>query len=145
VTIPVGVIDPNVVVAGVLTADSESPTAQIVDAMITGAFPFLLSVELLAEYREVLLRPKILVRHGLREDEVDALLVGLATMAAVREPAQPESGQPDVDAHLLALLAMHGDALLVTGDAALLDRAPAGRVVTPAQFVQRIATTPDRR
>ena len=102
--------------------------------MIAGAFPFLLSLELLAEYRAVLLRPRIRSRHGLGEEEVDALLVGLTANAAMRDPEQAEAGAVDVDGHLLALLAMHDAAVLVTGDQALLDRAPAGRAVSPAGF-----------
>ena len=142
---PVAVIDTNVLVAGLITADAQAPTARIVDAMISGAFPFLLSLELLAEYRAVLLRPRIRSRHGLGEEEVDALLVELAANAAMREPEQAEAGVVDVDGHLLALLATHGDAVLVTGDQALLDRAPAGRAVSPAGFAVRLAPARRRR
>ena len=47
------VIDTNVVVSGVLTKDSPSPTVRILDGMLAGRFRFLLSVDLLAEYRDV--------------------------------------------------------------------------------------------
>ena len=133
------VIDTNVLVAGLITADLQAPTARIVDAMIAGAFPFLLSLELLAEYRAVLLRPRIRSRHGLGEEEVDALLVGLTANAAMREPGQAGAGAVDVDGHLLALVATHGGAVLVTGDQALFDRAPAGRALSPANFVIHLA------
>jgi len=63
------VIDSNVVVSGLLSGGGFSPTGRILDRMLTGAFPFLLSEELLAEYREVLLRPTIARRHGLTEAE----------------------------------------------------------------------------
>jgi len=53
------VIDTNVVVSGLLTSLAASPTVRILDGMLVGAFRFLLSVELLAEYRAVLLRQKI--------------------------------------------------------------------------------------
>jgi len=142
---PAAVIDTNVLVAGLITADPQAPTARIVDAMIAGAFPFLLSLELLTEYRAVLLRPKIRSRHGLGEEEVDALLVGLTANAAMREPEQAESGAVDVDGHLLALLATHGGAVLVTGDQALLERAPAGRAVSPSGFVARLTAARRRR
>jgi uncharacterized protein len=139
VSAPVGVIDTNVLVAGVITGDSQAPTARIVDAMLAGAFPFLLSIALLAEYRAVLLRPRIRSRHGLGEEEVDALLVGLAANAAMREPTQSGDGEVDVDAHLLALIATHDEAVLVTGDQALLKRAPAARAESPASFAARLS------
>jgi len=142
---PAAVIDTNVLVAGLITADAQAPTARIVDAMLVGAFPFLLSLELLAEYRAVLLRPRIRSRHGLDEDEVDALLVGVTANAAMREPEQVKGGAVDVDEHVLALLAMQEGAVLVTGDQALLDRAPAGRAVSPSGFVAWLAAARSRR
>src|ERR1700693_248 len=72
------VIDTNVVVSGLLTAAAASPTAAILDGMLAGRFRFVLSVELLAEYREVLLRPKIRGRHGLSDAEIDTLLTEIA-------------------------------------------------------------------
>ena len=47
---PVAVIDTNVVVSGLFTADAGSPPARILDGMRQGTFPFLLSDQLLAEY-----------------------------------------------------------------------------------------------
>jgi hypothetical protein len=41
------VIDTNVVVAGLLTGNTDSPTARILDAMCKSAFPFLLATALL--------------------------------------------------------------------------------------------------
>jgi hypothetical protein len=42
--------------------------------MLAGRFRFLISVELLADYGEVLLRPKIRGRHRLPKAEGDVLL-----------------------------------------------------------------------
>ena len=88
------VIDTNVVVAGVLTGRADSPTAQILDGMCNGAFPFLLSTALLAEYREVFLRKKIRALHGLGQRDIDILLTAVAANAIVREP-ELRSGAPD--------------------------------------------------
>jgi predicted nucleic acid-binding protein len=77
------VIDTSVVVAGLLTEVSSSPTARILDGMLAGRFRFLLSVELLAEYRDVLLRPKIQRRHQLAQAEVDVLLTEIAANGAL--------------------------------------------------------------
>lgn len=125
------VVDTNVVVAGVITADRGAPTARIVDAMCKGAFTFLLSTALLAEYREVLLRRRIRALHGLDEGEVDVLLTAITLHAVVREP-EPHDGAPDAeDAHLWALLHSEPHSVLVTGDRALARKPPSSSVVVP--------------
>ena len=129
------VIDTNVVVAGLLTGSAESPTARILDGMCNGAFPFLLSTELLAEYREVLLREKIRSLHGLSEQEVDLLLTVIAANAIVREP-EARTGAPDAkDDHLWSLLQSEAKTVLVTGDHALAESPPPkSAVLTPREF-----------
>ncbi len=115
------VVDTNVVVAGLLTSEPRAPTARILDALLAGRLPFLLSEALLAEYRAVLLRPKIRARHGLAAREVDVILLQLVQNALLREP-EP-AGTAAGDEHLFALLALDRRALLVSGDAAALRRA----------------------
>ncbi len=131
------VVDTNVVVSGMLSADVDSPPARILDAMLEGRFPFVLSVELLAEYRTVLLRPRVAARHGLAADEVDAVLASLAANAVVRAPVKAPEAAPDPgDALLWDLLAATPGAALVTGDNALLDHPPGfATVMTPAALV----------
>jgi hypothetical protein len=46
---PVVIVDTNVVVAGLLTANDSSPVASILDGMLAAAFPFVMSEALLAE------------------------------------------------------------------------------------------------
>ena len=140
---PAVIVDTNVVVAGLLAADDASPVARILDGMLAAAFPFVVSEALLAEYRAVLLRPRIRKLHGLTVDEVEALLVDIAQHAIVLVPravpvapaAQPA---PDPgDQGLWDLLAARADLLLATGDKALLaDRGMQPRVVTPLSFVE---------
>lgn len=134
------VIDTNVVVSGILTSDPGAPTARIVDAMLRGSLIFLLSVDLLAEYRGVLLRPAVRTRHGLDESEIDVVLTTFADRAVVREPVDPPSLPPDRgDRHLWALLAAHPGTTLVTGDRALLENPPSwASVITPADFVRNL-------
>ena len=113
------VIDPNVVVAGLLTAEAEAPTARLLDA-------------LLAEYRQALLRPQIAAHHALSPAEIDEILVDLAANGHVVE-ARPVAHPvfPRGDGHLESLLAGAPGARLVTGDERA--RAAAGaRAVTPA-------------
>ena len=105
--------------------------------MLSGRLRFVVSVPLLAEYRTVLLRPRICSFHGLSEAEVERVLTRLVENGAVREPAPAAPAAPDRgDAHLWALLEAEPRALLVTGDRALLDAPPPGRsVVSPRSFV----------
>ena len=129
------VVDTNVVVAGLLTSDDAAPTARILDLMLGGALPFLLSIELLAEYRDVLLWPKIARSHALTAGEVDKVLAGLAFHAAVRaiEPL-PAGRAPRGDEHVVALLAVDPRALLITGDRALA-RHVGERALSPREFL----------
>jgi putative PIN family toxin of toxin-antitoxin system len=137
---PTAVVDTNVVVAGLLTAEVGSPPARILDGMRIGAFPFLLSIALLAEYREVLLRAKIRKVHGLSEREIDLLLTEIATHAVVREP-EAASGAPDPkDNHLWALTLSVPGSVLVTGDLTLARKPPPGsKVLSPRQFVEDLS------
>ena len=130
------VIDTNVVVSGVLTSVSVSPTARILDGMLVGRFQFLLSVELLAEYREVLLRERIRRGHGLSPVEIDVILTEIAANAMI-VAVEPTSGRKSrkEDDHLWSILAAVPAARLVTGDQRLIDRPVKGaRVLTPREF-----------
>ncbi len=134
------VVDTNVVVAGLLTADSTSPVSRILDGMLMGAFPFVISETLLAEYHAVLIRPKLLGLHGLTEAEVESILTDVALNASVLNPASnlaPPAPDPG-DQLLWDLLAARSDLVLVTGDKRLLeDASMRGRVITPREFVQQ--------
>lgn len=137
------IVDANVLVAGVISRDREAPPATLLDLMLRGGFPFLLSIDLLAEYRTVLLRPALVARHGWSAERVDRLLAALAFHGIVREPGAVDAADvPDPgDAHLFALLAADERALLVTGDRRLLE-APAwrGRVISPSAAVSAISS-----
>jgi putative PIN family toxin of toxin-antitoxin system len=132
---PAAVVDTNVVVAGLLTERADSPTARILDAMRKGGFPFLLSPALLAEYREVLLRPKIRTLHQLRERDVDALLTEIVTNAIVRKPDRRPGAPDPKDDHVWSLVQSETKSVLVTGDYALVDSPPPGvDVLGPREF-----------
>lgn len=129
------VVDTNVVAAGLLTSDEASPTARILDLMLSGSLRFLLSIELLTEYREVLLRPKIARRHGLPATQVDRVLAALVLNAAWREAAPLAAGSsPRGDEHVVALLTVDPGAVLVTGDR-VLARQVGERALSPAEFL----------
>ncbi len=134
------VIDTNVLVAGVLTANPDAPTARLVDGMLQGDFAYLLSVELVDEYRRLLLRPKVQERHGLQPEEVDVLLTELIRWGAIRSSARRADAAPDAgDQHLWDLLAAQPGAVLVTGDRRLREQPPEGVSVVGAEEFLRLA------
>ncbi|MBK6746184.1 putative toxin-antitoxin system toxin component, PIN family [Ottowia sp.] len=131
------IVDTNVVVAALLTQAHQSPVARVLDGMLLARFPFALSEPLLAEYRAVLLRPRISARHRLAEADIDLILTDLAQHAIVVEAAPGARQAPDPkDQMLWDLLAACPGSTLVTGDALLLaaNDAP-GPIRTPAQWV----------
>ena len=79
----------SVVVVGLLTSRADSPGARILDGMLRASFRFVISEALLAEYRRVLLRPKLLKLHRLVAAEVDQILTDLALHAIVLPGAPP--------------------------------------------------------
>ena len=139
-THPPAIIDTNVVVSGLLTSREEAPTRRLLDGMIAGDFPFFLSIELLAEYRQVLLRKKIQRLHGLSDEDVDRLLEVIVANGILREPAPTREESPDPgDQFLWNLLEAQPKALLVTGDKALLDDSrQAKSVITPSSFLKLV-------
>lgn len=136
------VIDTNVVVAGLLTSQADSPVARVLDGMLSASFPFVVSEALLAEYHAVLVRPKLAKLHGLSVAEVDAILTDLARHAIVLSPVStvaspiaPDSG----DQFLWDLLAVRPDLVLVTGDKLLLrDQAMQGRIILPQTLAAQL-------
>ena len=136
---PVFIIDTNVVVAGLLTSHADSPVARILDGMLRANFRFVISEALLAEYRQVLLRPKLSKLHWLSAVEVDEVLTDLARHAIVL-PVAPQMEKflaPDPgDQFLWNLLASRDDLVLVTGDKLLLQAGPLKeRVISAADFL----------
>lgn len=134
------VIDTNVVVSGLLTSVSASPTARILDGMIGGRFRFLLSIDLLTEYRDVLVRPRIRARHGLQDASVDVMLTEIAANGAMLEVSQlGDMKARRADEHLWKLLAATPAATLVTGDLRLIARPVRGaRVISAREFVDSL-------
>ncbi len=118
------IIDTNVVVAGLLTSRADSPVDRILDGMLAPAFSFVLSEALLAEYRAVLLRPRLRKLHGLSEAEIDIVLTDIArhaiVLAPVKTPSTPVAPDPG-DQFLWDLLATRADVVLVTGDKLLIE------------------------
>ena len=136
--LPPVVVDTNVVVAGLLTNQADSPVARILDGMLAAAFSYAISDALLAEYRAVLRRPPLRKAHGLTSSEIDAILVDLAQHAIVLAPARAQPAPDPGDQHLWELLAVRNDLVLITGDKRLQrDPSTGSRIVSPAAFIKR--------
>ena len=135
--VPLVVVDTNVVVSAFLSGEPSAPPLKILRAMLGGQVRFLLSVELLAEYRDVLLRPAIRKRHGLKRAEVDSVLEEIVLNSLWREVSPVQHKARGSDAHLWALLATQPGSFLVTGDQALIDDPPAfASAVSPRSFLK---------
>ena len=139
------VVDTDVVVSGVLRFGQGAAPAVLLDRMLTGRFAFLVSASLLAEYRQVLLRPSIATSHGLPDSAVDRLLAALTMAGYLRQPDDhvgsdddPAPVCPPGDEHVVRLLAREPVSVLVSGDRRLLDAVRGWRdVLTPAEAVER--------
>lgn len=136
------IVDTHVVVAGLLTGNATSPVARILDGMLAAAFPFVVSEALLAEYREVMVRPALRKLHGLKVTEVETLLTDLAQHAIVMQAGVGSAAPDPGDQLLWDLLAARPDLLLVTGDKALQrDAAMRSRVLSPQAFLDALTAT----
>ena len=129
------IIDTNVVVAGFPLEQDSSPVAGILREMLSGSFPFVVSHALTAEYRDVLMRPRVRTLHGLTAPEVEVMVAEIVRHAIVLEPAAGPPAPDPGDQLLWDLLAARSDLVLVTCDKLLLGHARMrGRVVTPQSF-----------
>ena len=106
--------------------------------MINGGLVYLLSPDLLDEYRQILLRPKLFRLHGLTEPEIEQILTEITANAIWRDPpADRDHLSPDLqDSHLWALLATEPAAVLITGDHMLIEKPrPRSSVISPAAWL----------
>ena len=142
-SLPVCVVDTNVVVSGLIGADAGSPPARILDAMLDGRLIYLMSEPLLQEYSTVIRRESLVRLHGLKSEEIDVLLSDLVANAMWRAPV-PTDDAPDAgDQHLWALLAAYPHSQLVTGDQLLLRKPPAGvSVISPRRLIEQAFPDP---
>jgi predicted nucleic acid-binding protein len=131
------VVDTNIVVAGLPLAGNALPVARILHGMLAATLPFAVSQPLLAEYREVLARPKVSRLHGLAAVPLQALLDDIARHATLLSPPGSAVAAPDPgDQMLWDLLGAGADLVLVTADKRLLrDRAMRGRVISAEAFL----------
>jgi putative PIN family toxin of toxin-antitoxin system len=129
------VLDTNVLVSALLSP-SGTP-ARVLALVLSGAVTLLHDDRILAEYREVLARPRLAIPPA----EADLVLDYLAQMGVlvVPTPLRLELADPDDAAFVETSAAAHADAL-VTGNLRHYAGVPPAlrlAVVTPAEFMER--------
>ena len=124
------VIDTNVLVSVLLAKSEDSSVIKLIDAVLNGKIIPLFNNEIVAEYTEVLSRPKFNFDKEMRELLVERI-VFLGEDADIT--AYPES-LPDEDDRVFYEVALSTDnAYLVTGNLKHFPKTPI--VVTPAQML----------
>ena len=124
------VIDTNVLVSVLLAKSEDSSVIKLIDAVLNGKIISLFNNEIVAEYTEVLSRPKFNFDKEMRELLVERI-VFLGEDAD--RTAYPES-LPDEDDRVFYEVALGtDDAYLVTGNLKHFPKTPI--VVTPAQML----------
>lgn len=130
------VLDTNVVVSGLLTAFG--PPAQIVDLVSTGDISLVVDQRIVAEYRDVLARPRF--KFGVRQIN-DFLLLARDAEYVIGAPLPFALPDPDDEPFLEAAVAGAVDAL-VTGNEKHF-KVPGGRlavpVLSPRRFLEVLA------
>jgi putative PIN family toxin of toxin-antitoxin system len=128
------ILDTNVLFSGL--GRLEGNPARVVTDLVPSKL--LVSPALLNEYRRVLGSSKGLAYLGITSEQLEQLVADIASNARI-EPGGigPTCPDPD-DQHLWDLLAVGPEAVLVTGEHALLrsNHYP-GRILSPRQFVER--------
>jgi uncharacterized protein len=114
------VVDTNTLISGALW---EGPPARFLEAASIGRVELVLSPEILAEFAEVVARPKFVARVAARSTTAEALARKLVEEVTIVSPAvlplPPEPRDPK-DLHVLeCAVAAHPD-VIVSGDKDLL-------------------------
>ena len=128
------VIDTNVIVASLLTRYYDSATARVMDAVYSGSVTPLICDEILAEYGEVLHRPRL----RLDAAKCDYILSLVAERALWLDPEHTDVPMPDEDDRVFLEIALAGQydyrSHLVTGN--LKDYPKATFIVSPSEFCE---------
>ena len=124
------VIDTNVIVSSILSSHSDSATVLVRDNILDGKLIPLFNEEILAEYKDVLNRPKFKFPSSL----VKAVLDAITSIGLYMD--RTESGElfPDPkDAVFYEVALSKEDSYLVTGNIKHFPKSPI--VVTPAEML----------
>jgi uncharacterized protein len=126
------VLDTNILVSALISAFG--PSARVLDLVLSGEIRVAYDDRLMAEYREVLVRPKF----GFSIEDVETVLVCLEADGE-RVMARPlPCALPDPDDLPFVEVAAEVGGVLITGNTAHYPEAARGgvQVVAPAEFVR---------
>jgi hypothetical protein len=137
------VLDTNVVVSGVIK--EEGPPGQILSRLFQARqYISVTSLEILAEIREVLQRPKIRRYHGWTDEEIDAFVTFLYAESDVTEGTLTVNVARDPQDNKFLACASEGNAdYLVSGDDDLLQIEVFERtqIVRPRVFLETLQSS----
>lgn len=129
------VIDPNVWVAALI--NPYGTPARVIAAVLAEDVTVVLTQQLLDELAAVLARPKF--RRWIALDDAVAFVEGLGSKADLRaDPGPPPQRVRDPDDDYLVALAASADAVIVTGDADLLDAGLTPPAMTPRALLDSL-------
>lgn len=129
-------IDPNVWIAAVINPYGNP--ARVVEAVMTDRLVAVVTQHLLDELAEVLARPKF--RRWVSLADAVAFVEALGGQADLQpEPGPPPQRLRDPDDDYLVALAEAADAVIVTGDADLLDADLPPPATTPRALLDTLA------
>lgn len=128
------VLDSNIIVSACLTPQGSSAT--IVELAFLNAFTLCLSSDVLAEYREVLARPKFLRQS----ERIESLLDGIEEICEFVHPeGRLAISQDEDDNRLLECAQVARADFLVTGNRRHFpDRLGSTRIVSPREFLTEL-------
>lgn len=137
------VLDTNVVVSGVIK--EEAPPGQILRRLFHARqFISVTSLEILAEVREVLQRPRVRRYHGWTDEEIDAFVTFLYAESDVTEGKLTVNVARDPQDNKFLACASEGNAdYLVSGDDDLLQLEVFERtqIVRPRVFLETLQSS----
>ena len=126
------VMDTNVFVSSLLTSKADAATVLIVEKMLAGEVVPVYSNAIMAEYRNVLARPKFKFDRA----ETDHLLAAVEMFGVLVEPdgsAMPLPDEKDVPFYAAALETRRAGSFLVTGNMRHFPCEPF--IVSPRAFI----------
>lgn len=130
------VLDANVIISALLSRSGAPAT--LLARWHAGAFDLIVSEQLLTEVRRILAMPKVAERlDSAHASAIVQLVRERAELVADPEGAPPLRASDPGDDYLLAL-ASHVQALLVSGDAHLLELADRAPILTPRELLDRL-------
>lgn len=126
------VIDTNVLVSSQITHHDDASTRQVVKAVFDGHVTPIVTQAILAEYQDVLLRPKL----HLQEDVAATIVSHFSRYGLFVEPMHYSDGLPDEKDRIFleaALAAQDAGAVLITGNVRHFP--DVDFVLSPSEFV----------